>query len=131
MTPLHTQAARDAAPTVAPVEGRYALLRNGEIGLVKPPRYDPSLDPYFVKILGSHYPIADYSHLSSIPSNIAFGLEVIATYTPAQLLAPRSDHTCLVQVERVARAIVHRHTEDWATYKGQAIAALKAMETPL
>jgi hypothetical protein len=85
MTDYTTQAARDAAPTVAPVEGCYALLRNGEIGLIK--RHDNSVD--WVSIGIYSYPISQGGVFGFYRNPSAF--DIIAVYTPAQLLAPRPE----------------------------------------
>lgn len=141
MTNYTTQAARDAAPTVAPVDGCYALLRNGwlidpdgfieEIDLDDTPYYLPAnSDEDYYWINGGVCQRDTYPN--GVPT-VLFepSLDIIATFTPAQLLAPRPDHTCPVQIEKVAKAIMFQDcgsTEDWLENTDLAIAALKAME---
>ena len=120
MTDYTTQAARDAAPTVAPVEGCYALLRDGDIYLIRDDLSHPFVGFKFGAFGAATDPFGD----------LRKGYDIIATYTPAQLLAPRPDHTCPVQIEKVARAMHDVCLDNGGEFdaKDYAIAALKAME---
>ena len=125
MTPLHTQADRDAAPTVAPIAGCYALRRDGNMSrATKAPIHD-----HLTMVLGIAYANGKMGAIVGVDT--PHFQDIVAVYTPAQLLAPRPDHTCPLQVERVAGALHHYqfgHTDDWQDSVGLAIAALKAME---
>ncbi len=127
MTDLTTQAARDAAPTVAPVEGCYALRRDGNMSrATKAPIHD-----HLTMVLGIAY--ANGKRGAIVGVDTPHFQDIIATYTPAQLLAPRPDHTCPVQVERVRHAIFTAESLSGSSFvmsEDRAIAALKAMEAP-
>jgi hypothetical protein len=154
MTDYTTQAAHDAAPTVAPVEGCYALLRCGWLidpnGIIEESDLDDT--PYYLPANSDE----DYYWINggvcqrdTYPKGVSTvifepSLDIIAVYTPAQLLAPRPDHTCPVQLDQdaletaLAVAINARPEQDFRGVIRDAIQAyltsenarttLKAME---
>ena len=136
MTDYTTQAARDAAPTVAPVEGCYVLLRNGWLidpnGIIEESDLDDT--PYYLPANSDE----DYYWINggvcqrdTYPkgvSTVVFepSLDIIATYTPAQLLAPRFEE--LIEAARLVVNETAMRGEIPSKQNQRLLAALKAME---